>query len=369
MGSSGDWFGDDGECLRSAEGWRSTLTRSGLSRARAEATAHGADRSIDIVARAPEAPSPSALVAGTISPAVEVLIVHDGSGPDDFAVALKQALTRHGAACRLAEGVETATSPGSASPILVWLRRGGDGDGVRRVAAQCLALKTLAIGLGSVKTRVFVPIDATDLPVAGAVASFLRTVANEMPAYSFHRVAIPGWTPEIVERLAEVILSETDETDIAIRDERVEVLRYASPDVGGAKATPGAVAWRLEKTPEGGLDRVSWNPAPRIAPKEGQIEVEVVATGLNFRDVMWALSLLPDDMLEEGFAGPTLGLEFSGRVARGRPERGDVLRRRRGRRLLRRRLQHLRDGRRRPRRRGCPPRFRARARRPFRWPS
>ena len=79
------------------------------------------------------------------------------------------------------------------------------------VAAQCLALKTLAIGLGSAKTRVFVPIDATDLPVAGAVASFLRTVANEMPAYSFHRVAIPGWTPEIVERLAEVILSETEE--------------------------------------------------------------------------------------------------------------------------------------------------------------
>ena len=42
----------------------------------------------------------------------------------------------------------------------------------------------------------------------------------------------------------------------------------------------------------------------------------MVATGLNFRDVMWALSVLPDEMLEDGFAGPTLGLEFSGRVAR-----------------------------------------------------
>jgi len=117
FGLNGDWFGDDGECLRSAESWRSTLTRSGLSRARAEATAHGAERSIDIVARAPEAPSPSALVAGTISPAVEVLIVHDGSGPDDFALALKQALAQRGAACGLAEGAESATSPGSASPI------------------------------------------------------------------------------------------------------------------------------------------------------------------------------------------------------------------------------------------------------------
>jgi phthiocerol/phenolphthiocerol synthesis type-I polyketide synthase C len=316
FGLSGDWFGDEGECLRSAESWRSTLTRSGLCRARAEATAHGADLSIDIVAHAPESPSPSDLVAGSISPAVEVLIAQNGSAPDEFAAALKQALTRRGAACRPAVGAETATSPGGAPSILVWLRRGGDGDGVRRVAAQCLALKTLAIGLGSVKTRVFVPIDASDLPVAGAVASFLRTVANEMPVHSFHRVAIPGWTPEIAERLAEVLLSETDETDIAIRDESVEVLRYGSPDLGGAKSISGAVGWRLEKTPEGGLDRVSWNPAPRIEPKEGQIEVEVVATGLNFRDVMWALSLLPDDMLEEGFAGPTLGLEFSGRIAR-----------------------------------------------------
>ena len=92
FGLSGDWFGDDGECLRSAEGWRSTLTRSGLSRVRAEATAHGADLSIDIVARAPEASSASGLVAGTICPAAEVVIVHDG--PDDFAVGLKHALTQ-----------------------------------------------------------------------------------------------------------------------------------------------------------------------------------------------------------------------------------------------------------------------------------
>ena len=31
---------------------------------------------------------------------------------------------------------------------------------------------------------------------------------------------------------------------------------------------------------------------------------------------MWALSILPDEMLEDGFAGPTLGLEFAGRVTR-----------------------------------------------------
>ncbi|MGG3815641.1 SDR family NAD(P)-dependent oxidoreductase, partial [Methylorubrum rhodesianum] len=40
----------------------------------------------------------------------------------------------------------------------------------------------------------------------------------------------------------------------------------------------------------------------------------VAATGLNFRDVLWALSMLPEEILEDGFAGPRLGLEVSGRV-------------------------------------------------------
>lgn len=40
----------------------------------------------------------------------------------------------------------------------------------------------------------------------------------------------------------------------------------------------------------------------------------MAATGLNFRDVLWALSMLPEEILEDGFAGPRLGLEVSGQV-------------------------------------------------------
>ena len=38
------------------------------------------------------------------------------------------------------------------------------------------------------------------------------------------------------------------------------------------------------------------------------------AAGLNFRDVMWAMGLLPDEALLDGFAGPTIGLECAGDV-------------------------------------------------------
>ncbi|MBI3514036.1 MAG: SDR family NAD(P)-dependent oxidoreductase, partial [Proteobacteria bacterium] len=52
----------------------------------------------------------------------------------------------------------------------------------------------------------------------------------------------------------------------------------------------------------------------RRAPGPGQIAVDVRASGLNFRDVMWAMGLIPEEALLDGFAGPTLGLECSGVV-------------------------------------------------------
>ena len=54
----------------------------------------------------------------------------------------------------------------------------------------------------------------------------------------------------------------------------------------------------------------------RKRPAHDEVEIEVEAAGLNFRDLMWSLSLLPEDMLENGFSGATLGLECAGRVVR-----------------------------------------------------
>lgn len=42
--------------------------------------------------------------------------------------------------------------------------------------------------------------------------------------------------------------------------------------------------------------------------------MELIATGLNFRDVMLAMGLLFDDVLDEGLAGAVYGLECAGRV-------------------------------------------------------
>jgi NADPH:quinone reductase-like Zn-dependent oxidoreductase/acyl carrier protein len=64
----------------------------------------------------------------------------------------------------------------------------------------------------------------------------------------------------------------------------------------------------------GGLDSLGWEVGPPQTAGPGQVEIEVRAAGLNFRDMMWAMGLLPEEALIDGFAGPTFGLECAGVV-------------------------------------------------------
>ena len=66
----------------------------------------------------------------------------------------------------------------------------------------------------------------------------------------------------------------------------------------------------------GRLRNLRWEASPCQLPLNDEVEVEVHATGLNFRDIMYTLGLLPDEAVENGFAGATLGLEFSGIVTK-----------------------------------------------------
>jgi acyl transferase domain-containing protein/acyl carrier protein len=77
-------------------------------------------------------------------------------------------------------------------------------------------------------------------------------------------------------------------------------------------AVPGPfrnLTWRRDEAAE----------APLAA---GELEIEVRAAGLNFRDVMYAMGLLPDESVEDGFCGPALGMELAGVVRRVGPEVG-----------------------------------------------
>lgn len=70
----------------------------------------------------------------------------------------------------------------------------------------------------------------------------------------------------------------------------------------------------IRQASAGRIDSIQWVESALPTPGAGEVSIEVAATGLNFRDVMWSMGLLPEEALEDGFAGATIGMEMSGTV-------------------------------------------------------
>lgn len=197
-------------------------------------------------------------------------------------------------------------------------------DSETALLRRCLDLKSLAMAttgkanLWLIFTGALGVDGATVNPVEAGAWSFSRTLANEFASLNIRRIDVSARTPlaQAARVIRKIIQSGTGETElhtdgIAVRAVRVTGLKPVIEHM--SRVEPAAA--RLQRR-RGGSQRLFWESTSRVRPGPNDVEIAVEATGLNFRDLMWTLSLLPDDMLEDGFTGPTLGLECAGRVAR-----------------------------------------------------
>ena len=150
------------------------------------------------------------------------------------------------------------------------------------------------------------------------VVSLARVVAGEFPATRVVRVDVSSLDSQAeIRTLVNTILSDLDEDELAIREERLLALRYrhfdGRPRCSATDPAPGRNGdFRLapaSASASGQLD--VWRTAKRV-PGPGEVEVQVECCALNFSDVMLNLGIYPG---AKGSAVP-LGLEFSGVIRR-----------------------------------------------------
>ncbi len=198
-------------------------------------------------------------------------------------------------------------------------------DAVRSLTSQCLKLKRLVAALGARPTTLWLVTAGAvtaqgdrGADVAAGLWAFSRTLANEVPTLDVRRVDVADdlRADVLAERLRDLVLSTTSETEIVLGRDKTGVLRFENGSSHDRGQGPRAEAARLKRGDGSGFDRLHWDPIARQRPATSDVEIKVEAIGLNFRDVMFGLGLLPEDILEHGFAGPTLGLECAGRVER-----------------------------------------------------
>jgi phthiocerol/phenolphthiocerol synthesis type-I polyketide synthase C len=156
-------------------------------------------------------------------------------------------------------------------------------------------------------------------PNQGSVWGLGRVAMNEAPALHCTLIDLdlnPA-SDEALELLQQELMQPDGEQEIVLtpKGRFVPHLERTSLDASPVARLP-AERFKLDFRMPGQLRNLQWLPNPARPLADDEVEVRVVAAGLNFRDVMYAMGLLPDEAVENGFAGASLGLEFSGVVTR-----------------------------------------------------
>lgn len=118
-------------------------------------------------------------------------------------------------------------------------------------------------------------------------------IGAENPALRCQRIDLdPQADAASMRHLVDELFTMSDENAIAFRDGGRHVARLQSATLT-AKNTIGAL--RLEIPVRGVLENLALVPVARPAPGPDEVEIEVRAAGLNFRDVLNALGAYPGD--------------------------------------------------------------------------
>ena len=184
-----------------------------------------------------------------------------------------------------------------------------------RLPAMLTRIAALPAAIGDAEARITVLMRGTAQgdPDAAAMLGVCRVLANEAPNISVRVVRLMADLPD--DRAARIVAAELlqpdGEPEICWSASGRSVARLHRVTL---PAAPAGTPSRLAITRPGLLDSLRWQAVVPPSPGKGEVAIEVKAAGLNFRDVMWAMGLLPDEALLDGLTGPTLGLECAGIV-------------------------------------------------------
>jgi acyl transferase domain-containing protein/acyl carrier protein len=164
------------------------------------------------------------------------------------------------------------------------------------------------------------------LDLAGAaLGGWFASVSRERPAWRGVQLDLERYVHdgELDALVAELCAADPSgharETRVAWRHGERHVARLRDPRERKARVVPAAESHALRCDGNGTLDGLTLIARPRSTPGPGEVELEIDACGLNFKDVLYALGRLGDFARSKGITAARdwpLGMEACGRVAR-----------------------------------------------------
>lgn len=201
------------------------------------------------------------------------------------------------------EGI-TSAGPEVDDWLIVAEKSVENGSGINRLIARIECLKAT---VAKSPERLWI-LNSRDTDTA--LSAFANVLKNEgLDVRVIHRS-----DADISQTLADAMAAPANEVEYFRADNGAVTAQRIEPFVPAPMVEGDA--WQLSQIHNNDPDTLYWQTMRRRTPDAGEVEVEVAASGLNFRDVLWAQGLLPEEALADGFTGPSLGMEFAGIVKR-----------------------------------------------------
>ncbi|WEQ54930.1 SDR family NAD(P)-dependent oxidoreductase [Komagataeibacter nataicola] len=230
---------------------------------------------------------------------------------DDAAGGVIERLRAAGAWCERVDVDGLSDAPLAEHVVCLWQRGNDDDDGeaalrlasaglsvVQLLSARAPVPRLLWVTRGAVAVTEQEPADVAQASLWGLG----RTVRQEHPEFDCTLIDVE--TGASAEMVFDELCAVDDEREIALRDGERHVARLIRATDTGVPETEN---YALAIKRKGALDGLALVPVSRERPGRGEVEIEVRASGMNFRDVLNALGMYP------GEAGP-LGSECAGVV-------------------------------------------------------
>lgn len=190
-------------------------------------------------------------------------------------------------------------------------------DKVSAMARMLDDIGRLALVLSGVATRLWLVSATTGEhdPCARALAGLRRVIANECQPLDCRMLHFCG--DQDVALMSQCLAGE-----LAVPSAEPEVVftqagRFV-PRLRTGLLPSGLrqeIDVQLVSRRPGQLTGLGWEPVVPAELADDGVRVSVAAAGMNFRDVMSAMGLLPEEAMMDGFSGLTLGLECAGVVS------------------------------------------------------
>ncbi len=212
-------------------------------------------------------------------------------------------------------------TPHADAPTLLVQLPASAGSAANQVAERIEYLKALFGELESLERspKVFVLTtgahdgDGPHAPREAAIWGFVRVAINEYAGLDLRLIDMASDAPR--QALAQVLAQPGLEREWILTRNGASANR-----IGRGLAQRADVDEHcrtdLQFDKPGRLDSFVWRMAARRALEPDEVEVEIAAAGLNYRDILVGLAAIDDDLLGAGLTRAALGFECSGTIVR-----------------------------------------------------